>query len=595
MAVKRTKSGLLSVSIVGMIAASTCLAAEPLLWQWRGIDFKGGGAARNRGFVHFGHVGVNEIFARTTERASVLRMEFMLSDTPVTPVFIHLLARDDDAPEICPVAIHINGQSIFAGPNEFAPDRFAWKSYAVPAGLLKAGQNKLDIVNQAEQGAFGGTPWFMVARVVLGEINMPPLVPPAPAVDFPITLPTERVEIPAPAGPGQPVTGFKIRGTKGWMWTAEQYLAEIPVLARYKMNFLMNCYLSMFDIETSTDWRGGRINRWWEPLPEAKKRRYEQVVEACRAHDIEFCFAMHPNLGAERKLQYGRDEDLDLLWQHYAWMANLGVHWFSICLDDISSGIDARGQARMCNEICRRLRAINTQARLIFCPTYYWGTGNEADARPYLAVLAEELDPKVYCFWTGQCVYGLISRAAAESYRDHVRHPLIIWDNYPVNDNYGTMHLGPVIGRDRDLYKAADGYMMNPLCPQSEINRLPLFTGADYACHPMQYDPGRSIGQAILHLAETQAQRQVLKELVELYPGMLLAERQSHWNPLFDRYCAIAAMPHARLLTDNFIRHVEDVALRLERAFPNDYKDARQTLAEHLAALKAADQELFDR
>lgn len=591
---RQTLAGMLAAILMGNIVVASPTAAVPLHMQWRGIDFKGGGAPE-RGFVRYGQAGVNEIFARSTGRASALRMEFLLAKKPTAPLFLHLLARDDDTPEACPVAVHLNGQSIFAGPNEFPADGFAWKSYTVPADLFRTGQNKLDIVNQADQGAFGGVPWFIVARVALGEANMPPYAPLNPTVDFRVTLPTERVEIPDPSGPNQPATGFKIRGTKGWMWTAEQYLAEIPVLARYKMNFLMNCYLSMFDIETSTDWRSGRLNRWWEPLPEAKKRRYEQVVEACRAHNIEFCFAMHPNLGAERKLRYGRDDDLDQLWQHYAWMANFGVKWFSVCLDDISTGIDARGQARMCNEIYRRLRAIRPDAQLIFCPTFYWGTGDEADACPYLAVLAEELDPMIYYFWTGPCVYGPITRMAAESYRNHVRHPLIIWDNYPVNDNYGTMHLGPVIGRDGDLYKAADGYMMNPLYPQSEINRLPLYTGADYACHPLQYDPAHSIGQAILHLAETHAQRQVLKDLVELYPGMLLAERQSHWNPLFDRYCAIAAMPEARLLADSFIRHVEDVALRLEQAFPNDYKDARRTLAEHLAVLKAADKELFGR
>ena len=115
---------------------------------------------------------------------------------------------------------------------------------------------------------------------------------PALEKDFYVTLPDELRPIPEAAGPGSRVPGFKIRGIKGWRWSPEQYLAEIPVLARYKMNFLMNCYLSMFDIENT---RGGG-NRWWEPLPDEKKRKYEKVVESCKQHGIEFCFAMHPNL-----------------------------------------------------------------------------------------------------------------------------------------------------------------------------------------------------------------------------------------------------------------------------------------------------------
>ena len=45
------------------------------------------------------------------------------------------------------------------------------------------------------------------------------------------------------------------------------------------------------------------------------------------------------------------------------------------------------------------------------------------------------------------------------------------------------------------------------LSPQNQINRIPLLTCADYAYNPSAYDPARSIGQAILHLAETPAQR----------------------------------------------------------------------------------------
>ena len=45
---------------------------------------------------------------------------------------------------------------------------------------------------------------------------------------------------------------------------AQQYLEEIPVLAKYKMNFLMNCYLSMFDDRTGK-------NEWWLPLPDGEE------------------------------------------------------------------------------------------------------------------------------------------------------------------------------------------------------------------------------------------------------------------------------------------------------------------------------------
>ena len=66
--------------------------------------------------------------------------------------------------------------------------------------------------------------------------------------DFWVTLPAEKRPFPEPLPEGKP-PGFKIRGTKGWMWTPQQTMAEIPVLAGYQMNFFMNCYGCMCDIE----------------------------------------------------------------------------------------------------------------------------------------------------------------------------------------------------------------------------------------------------------------------------------------------------------------------------------------------------------
>src|SRR5215469_14190677 len=79
-----------------------------------------------------------------------------------------------------------------------------------------------------------------------------------------IQLPSAPLPFPEPLSTNQH-PGFKFRGTKGWAWTPEQYLQEIPWLAKFKMNFLMNCYLSLF---TSNH---PRINEWWKPLPENTK------------------------------------------------------------------------------------------------------------------------------------------------------------------------------------------------------------------------------------------------------------------------------------------------------------------------------------
>lgn len=402
-----------------------------------------------------------------------------------------------------------------------------------------------------------------------------------------VTLAKELRPLPEPLPPERTEPGFRLRGIKGWMWKPEQYLSEIPVLARYKMNFLMNCYTSMCDIENH-QWGTADCNRWWEPLPPAKMKAYEEVVRSCARHGIQFCFSMNPNLTSRRFADPDKPQDIEDLWQHYRWMQSLGVKWFNISLDDISQGIDAKKQARLVNEIFRRLRANDAQAQAIFCPTFYWGNGKGGDAEPYLKTLAVELHRDMYIFWTGDGVITpRITRKAAESYRAIVGHRLFLWDNYPVNDNNPTMHLGPLTGRDVDLCQVIDGYMSNSLCPQNEINRIPMLTCADYAYNPWSYDPSRSIGQSILHLTDTEEPRLVLKDLVEAYPGMLLFSKGTSYNSVRERFMHLAVQSETRSQAKAFIGRMENLLERFHRAFADQFSDGKKTLEDDVAWLKA--------
>jgi hypothetical protein len=411
-------------------------------------------------------------------------------------------------------------------------------------------------------------------------------VPAGPAsCGYRIDLPDIPKPFPEPLPYGA-APGFRLRGIKGWAWSPAQYLAEVPFLARLKMNFLMNCYLSMFSDPVKL------VNRWWEPIPEAKKRAYEKVVRACRAAGIDFCFAMHPQLFSERPLRYDSQEDFEALWRHFAWMQGLGVCWFSLSYDDIDAGgLDeaglGRAQSRLVNRIARRLKGKDPQAKMIFCPVYYWGSGEDAAARAYLGALAENLEPEIFVFWTGDAVVTpRITVRAAESYRAAVRHRLVIWDNYPVNDRTGALHLGPVAGRDPQLAEVAYGYMSNPLSPQNEINRLPMSTCADFAWNPWAYDPARSIGQAILHLGGTPGQGQALKALVEFFPGNLACGvPRTDYNCVLEEYRKLRE-GSGPAQAAAFLARFEAVVERFAAEFPDAYAATKASLREHLASLR---------
>lgn len=537
------------------------------------------------GMAFFGMPNINYVYSQETGEYSTVRHTFFLSSIPAEALYFHLRGRDDVEQSKCPIDITLNEKTIFQGKNEFSGTSWEWRKYPIAPDTLREGTNELTLRNIAETGRLAGPPWFMVAEYAISGTDFNPLDLHVPIDrEFHIQLADRERPLPEPLSPNRPEPGFRIRGIKGWNWSARQYLDEIPLMAEYRMNFLMNCYLSFCEGEY-INYR--MDNRWWEPIPEAKKAAFEEVVRSCQEHGIQFCFSMNPNFLAARSLQYESEKDFDDLWKHYQWMQGLGVRWFNISLDDISHGIDPVGQSKTVNKMLERLRKSDPDVEFIFTPTVYRGMGDDEDQRKYLIQLAAHLDPQVYVFWTGpKSVTRTITKEQAETYKNLVKHRLIIWDNYPVNDSYESIHLGPVSGRDPRLCEVADGYMGNPLHPQSKINRIPLLTQADYAYNPWDYDPARSIGQAILRVGKTPRQQETLKDLVELYPGMILFDKTAAFNPVLYRFNAIIAIPHSRFVATEYIDRFQDVADRFSREFSGDFDATRQLLDLDLTTLK---------
>jgi hypothetical protein len=574
---------LLGFQILALSLPASAAQAPALALAWvSGADFAGG--AKDLYGTAYAGEQVNTVYAEPTGRHSRMQWSFTVQQPPALPLFVHLKACDADDPGQCKIALILNGQTLFEGANEFPAAKFEMRKFAIPPAFLKSGTNTLVVACREKRGTAGQPPWFQVAQcVVAPEVYA---IRRDPHRDFWVTLPTEVRAFPEPLAEGQQ-PGFKFRGTKGWAWTPQQYLAEIPTLARGKMNFLMNCYISMYDIEGHSNWADGKANRWWEDLSPAKKKAYEEVVRACQASDIQFCFSMNPNLLSERVVNNGSPESVGHLYKHYAWMQGLGVKWFNLSLDDATQGINASGHAQVANEIFRRLRARDPEAQMIFCPTYYSGDGTGKAQQPYLETLARELDKDMYVFWTGDAVVGKVTRKAAETYRRISGHRVFLWDNYPVNDGHLTMHLGPVIDRDPDLCDVLDGYMSNPLKTQNEINRIPLLTCADYAYNPAAYDPFRSIGQAIAHLVDTTPRRSILRDMVEAYPGMLIYGRGgTGFNAVQDQFARISSAACSRQAALAFITRMEHLSSRLKQAFPNAYGPEKTTLDNDIQVLK---------
>ena len=106
-----------------------------------------------------------------------------------------------------------------------------------------------------------------------------------------------------------------------------------------------------------------------------------------------------------------------------------------------------RDQAALTTWLARRAaRAQRRHPMLRSCPRSTSARGRA----PTSATLADQLPPDVDVFWTGPTVCSpTITAADARAWRDAIGgRPLLLWDNYPVNDAVmeRELHLGPVPG-----------------------------------------------------------------------------------------------------------------------------------------------------
>jgi hyaluronoglucosaminidase len=272
--------------------------------------------------------------------------------------------------------------------------------------------------------------------------------------------------------------------------------------------------------------------RWREPYPRKEWRELLRLIRAAQRHRIDFVYGFHPGEG----LRFSADEPVRILLKKARRFYAAGVRTFAVLFDDIPS--------RLVHEIDRRnfrnslAAAEGTWLRRIIesqpagwadvewwiCPSFYTPDPLLARIfgrfeREFLETLGEHLPPKIACLWTGPAVVSkTISLAHVRAIANRLRHPLILWDNYPVNDlsMSDELHIGPLRGRDPRLPQAVYGYLNNPLL-QEELGFAPLATCFDYARAPRSYRPEVSWSRNISRLfgANTLAHWRAIRNFCE--------------------------------------------------------------------------------
>lgn len=292
-----------------------------------------------------------------------------------------------------------------------------------------------------------------------------------------------------------------IEGFYGTPWTHAERLAQLDFYGRTKQNVYV--YSPKDDDYLRARWR--------DEYPAAALDRLKELVDRADADHVRFTYALSPGLS----VCYSSDSDIKALTAKFDSLYAIGVRSFAIPLDDISytkwncpedeqefgtgGGAAGAAQAHLLNTVWKRFSADHTGLQpLEMVPTEY----SDLTDSPYKKALREQLDPSVVVEWTGVGVIApTITTEQVKQAREVYGHPILVWDNYPVND-YVTSRLllGPYTGREPGVASAAVGVTANPMV-QGEASRIALFTSAAYLWNPTAYDPREAFAASIQDLA----------------------------------------------------------------------------------------------
>ena len=272
--------------------------------------------------------------------------------------------------------------------------------------------------------------------------------------------------------------------------------------------------------------------RWTEPYPKNEWKKLLQLIRDAQDLGIDFVYGLHPGKG----LRFSDEQPVRLLLAKARRFYDAGVQTFAVLFDDIPSRLEfdmdrkkfkkslALAESIWLQEIQAKQPGDWKNIEWWICPSYY--TPDPLLARVFgrfepnfLEVLGEHLPANVACFWTGPSVISKkIKFSHAHKIAQRVRHRLLLWDNYPVNDlsMQDELHLGPLQGRDPNLPRVVHAYLSNPLL-QATLGFLPLATCFDYAADPIHYRPESSWENSVRQLFGSDAlpHWRILRKLCE--------------------------------------------------------------------------------
>jgi len=263
------------------------------------------------------------------------------------------------------------------------------------------------------------------------------------------------------------LTGI-LEGFYGRVWSLDTRLAYADYLHQAGLNTCLYCPKAdpWLRKQWQSDWPAAR---WRELLEQSAVYRQRGILWGVGLSP----FALYQQYGPGQREQLRRK---------VARLAELDAPLLALLFDDMPGAIDdlASRQAEIVADVVAWLPG----TRILVCPTYYsfdpvlekhFGR-MPAD---YWPQLGRELPAGVDIFWTGNRVCSeTISRPDIEAICGQLQRPVILWDNYPVNDGAvrsDFLYLEPLSGRERLPSTLLSGHLCNPM--NQGLLSLPALAG----------------------------------------------------------------------------------------------------------------------
>ncbi|WP_331273034.1 beta-N-acetylglucosaminidase domain-containing protein [Motilibacter deserti] len=327
--------------------------------------------------------------------------------------------------------------------------------------------------------------------------------------------------------PELPLRGV-IEGFYGTPWSHAARKDQLAFYGRHKMNIYV--YSPKDDPYLREQWRA--------PYPAPQLADISDLVRTAADNHVAFTYALSPGLS----ICYSSESDVQALIAKFQTLYDIGMRDFAVPLDDISyttwncpadqarfgtgGGAAGAAQAYVLNRVQREFIETHAGATpLQMVPTEYY---DQAET-PYKAALRTQLDSDVIVEWTGQGVVpGTITTAQAQQAKAVFGHPVLVWDNYPVND-YATdrLLLAPYTGREAGIAGSILGITSNPMI-QPYASKTSVAGVGDFTWNPDAYDPEQSWAAALDELAGPDADvREALRVFGDLNWTSVLDTRQA--------------------------------------------------------------------